>query len=569
MRKLDKLFISVLGLGLLAGPAAHAQLGVGTGAAAPRTMLDVNGPIAVAETVQDLTGANPTFTVPATVAQLQLTNGATAPTGTAALSTATAPAPVTGQRLLVFNNTAVPATLNGITVPIGQTTEFVYSASGWRANTGGGSIYTADGTLATARTVTQGSNGLTFTGAGALTKLSGAAATASSIGVGRTATEASLTTVATANSLVAGTAAGDASFFTGNTTASMVLGTPSSSTGTLRLATAGAERLRVTSSGLVSIGNIVPSYTLDVNGTFRTNSTAYLGGYTTLASTVYCASYVGIGTSGPNYPLDVQNSSYYSGGRYGYVNSTGTGSNGSFSAYVSIRTSERIVASEFDAVSDRRLKDVVGLSDSRNDLRLLRQVQITDYHMKDRVQHGNRDFKKVIAQQVESVYPQAVTKMTGFVPTIYHAATLAPTAAGATVLTLPTAHHLQVGDLVRVIGEANEKVETKVLAVPSETSFTIDLPKPETKLFVYGPEVQDLRSVDYEALAMLNLSATQELARQVEALQAANAGLQARLASQASASASTSTLSELQASLQALRAEVQTLRAAGTTASLR
>ena len=36
------------------------------------------------------------------------------------------------------------------------------------------------------------------------------------------------------------------------------------------------------------------------------------------------------------------------------------------------------------------------------------------------------------------------------------------------------------------------------------------------EVFVYGREVDDFRSVDYEAIAMLNVSATQELAKRQE-----------------------------------------------------
>ncbi len=35
-------------------------------------------------------------------------------------------------------------------------------------------------------------------------------------------------------------------------------------------------------------------------------------------------------------------------------------------------------------------------------------------------------------------------------------------------------------------------------------------------VFVFGREVNDFRTVDYEAIAMLNVSATQELARRLE-----------------------------------------------------
>ncbi len=108
-----KFSLVALGLSLTASPAAHAQLGVGTGATTPRTMLDVNGAIATYETSATLTGANPTYTIAASIGQLLLSPGSSAPTGTTGLVAATSPAPVAGQRLVVVNTTASPATLNG------------------------------------------------------------------------------------------------------------------------------------------------------------------------------------------------------------------------------------------------------------------------------------------------------------------------------------------------------------------------------------------------------------------------------------------------------------------------
>jgi hypothetical protein len=51
-----------------------------------------------------------------------------------------------------------------------------------------------------------------------------------------------------------------------------------------------------------------------------------------------------------------------------------------------------------------------------------------------------------------------------------------------------------------------------------------------TKVFVYGKQRNDVRIVDYDAIAMLNVSATQELANTVEALEAENARLKAEAA---------------------------------------
>jgi hypothetical protein len=44
-------------------------------------------------------------------------------------------------------------------------------------------------------------------------------------------------------------------------------------------------------------------------------------------------------------------------------------------------------------------------------------------------------------------------------------------------------------------------------------------------LFVFGKRVDDFLAVDYDAISMLNVSATQELARRVETLEAENTKL--------------------------------------------
>ncbi len=59
----------------------------------------------------------------------------------------------------------------------------------------------------------------------------------------------------------------------------------------------------------------------------------------------------------------------------------------------------------------------------------------------------------------------------------------------------------------------------------------------EESLFVYGREVKDFRIVDYDAIATLNVSATQEIKKEkdaeIAALKAENAALRKQLADQA------------------------------------
>jgi hypothetical protein len=136
MKNLYCSLAAALSLGLLASPAAHAQLGVGyPGTTAPRTMLDVNGAIAVAETALDVT--TNAGTVPTTAGQVRLTGTPTAPV---VLNSATTPALVAGQRVVIYNASTFSASFNGQNIPVGQAVEFFYSttASGFLASAGGG-----------------------------------------------------------------------------------------------------------------------------------------------------------------------------------------------------------------------------------------------------------------------------------------------------------------------------------------------------------------------------------------------------------------------------------------------
>ena len=68
----------------LLGLSAAAQTGIGTGTTAPRTMLDVNGAIAVAEGTVDVTSN--AATIPAAFTFVRLTG---TPTGAITLTAAT------------------------------------------------------------------------------------------------------------------------------------------------------------------------------------------------------------------------------------------------------------------------------------------------------------------------------------------------------------------------------------------------------------------------------------------------------------------------------------------------
>lgn len=184
-----------------------------------------------------------------------------------------------------------------------------------------------------------------------------------------------------------------------------------------------------------------------------------------------------------------------------------------------------VQASAFVAFSDERVKNIQGRSDNAADLATLLGIEVTDYRYKDTLTKGNALYKKVIAQQVEKVFPQAVSKGTDVVPDIYKAADYKD---GWVQLTTD----LKKGDRVRLIGKNSKEAIQEVLEVGKDRFRTSFDPEGD-RVFVYGREVKDFRSVDYEAIAMLNVSATQQIKKEkdaeVKALQEENSALRARL----------------------------------------
>ncbi len=219
----------------------------------------------------------------------------------------------------------------------------------------------------------------------------------------------------------------------------------------------------------------------------------------------------GIGTDSPEVPIHIVTTSPRSISNYAYLNSSTTGTIASTQDVgVSFLAVGRVVTeTEFNVVSDERVKVTEGISSGNEDLETLMQLEVTDYHYVDPVAHGTASEKKVIAQQVEAVYPAAVSTSTGFVPDIFTTASVADD-------WVQLATDLAVGDRVKLITRTSPETVREVLEVGSR-GFRVDLPETVDEVFVYGREVDDLRSVDYDALSMLNVSATQQIKREKDA----------------------------------------------------
>ncbi len=243
---------------------------------------------------------------------------------------------------------------------------------------------------------------------------------------------------------------------------------------------------------------------------------------------------IGIGTASPIANLHVAgyNPVTTGQGHFFYYNA-GLSTNPSYGANLSILADYGIVSKTYVGAaisviaSDNRIKNIIGLSNNEADLARLRKIEITDYRMKDVATWGNQTFKKVIAQQVESLYPEAIKMQTDVIPDIYVLSEKTNYDAANKKLTVSLLknYEIKVGEKIEMVHPRKGKIRAEVVAVAGN-SFTVkDWEYATENVFVFGREVNDFRSVDYEALSMLGISAIQQLAKDVEELRVANAEL--------------------------------------------
>jgi len=298
----------------------------------------------------------------------------------------------------------------------------------------------------------------------------------------------------------------------------MRLSTTSSATGTSGFILQNSSNLTA-EIGLNGQGNTSSPYALNINQ--KSNHNIRVLTNNTERMIIDSTGHVGIGTSSPTQAILVVNGEVSRNLTFAYLNSGANVGTSTSTGNYSIHASGRISATEFNAYSDTRIKRITGLSNTADDLNTLAKIKITNYLFVDTLQKGNKEVKKVIAQQVEEVYPTAVSRITDVVPDIYQLAGIHNNR-----ITLP--NNLQAGERVKLI-LADKTTMAEVLSADKD-GFTVNL-QAEGKVFVFGREVNDFRTVDYEALSTLNISATQELLKMIRDLQAENKTVRTELTS--------------------------------------
>ena len=301
--------------------------------------------------------------------------------------------------------------------------------------------------------------------------------------------------------------------------------------------TNGNERMRITADGKVGIGTSTPQFPLDIVGT-------------TTANTYYDSYWWGKESAGNTINPG-----------HNYSSSTSNPISMRLNGSVLIASSNGVAG--FWATSDRRIKKNINYNISSECLNLFRQLKCSNYRYID--ERANKtNVYGYIAQDVSTVIPYAVTTQKGFIPSLYSLAKISKENGIVKITCYEqktyTFHSLHDNQGKAFINDNNEpasdndggrhfKVKlfdvsmneyiVRINEILDNGVFTIENDDVSIKLtneeyFVFGQEIDDYKILNNEAIAIVATAALQEVDRQQQADKARIAELEATVATQQS-----------------------------------
>ena len=243
---------------------------------------------------------------------------------------------------------------------------------------------------------------------------------------------------------------------------------------------------------------------------------------------------LGVGTNTPKAPVDIRGcaqilvTDYGDGGATSIVFQDNPNFNdraviSAGDGCFSLVANGSIGAINFSANSDERIKSDIHNID--NSLDLIDQLEPKRYKLINKKKHSYG----LIAQDVKKIIPEAVTYQTEFIPNVNKMIEFKRLDNHKITIDLSD-FDIHVGDKIKLIDKNFNEIEGIVQEI-NEKNYIIELQEEllsDHKVFVYGKEVNDFHSLDYNHLFTLNLDVTKKLKKKIKELETKISNLESK-----------------------------------------
>ena len=221
---------------------------------------------------------------------------------------------------------------------------------------------------------------------------------------------------------------------------------------------------------------------------------------------------IGLGTTAVNGKLEIAGdygSLVLTNNSYGELTSTGFGYGDAATNSYSIYANGKIAASEFNAHSDKRVKEILNERPIEKDLEYLDKVKIYDFKYIDKKFYSSRTKVGYMAQELEEYNKNLVNYSTNFIPNIFKEFDVR-TVNKEHIIELDNDYDIKENDLIKIqIIKSDGDHKMKELVILKKVNKLIYLSYSKnlsevTRVFLYGKLVNDFRTVNWEQLIAIN-----------------------------------------------------------------
>jgi len=252
--------------------------------------------------------------------------------------------------------------------------------------------------------------------------------------------------------------------------------------------------------------------------TFGYNSGSVFGNIYSIANNAPVINYI--------YSLNVNDNGAYKpyNGSYGYLSSNGSTGQATGQNSYSINCTNRIKASEFNAVSSKKIKTILGRGKEieHTAIELFKKIPLFKYKYKDTIKEGDAEHYGVIAEELAEVIPAFVNMQDeGWIPNIYKNCIADKGLDNSYKLYFDEKLENIEGSKLKLIfqdKEGEKNIEVMITEITADSLSVICCEKLPRDIFVYGT-YSVCPTVSKQKVFELGLVALQNIIKRVEILE--------------------------------------------------